>query len=130
MHKYHNKNTIFVKKAKIIVSNLKRTLAFYTNILGLTLVKEEAGAAQLGTNGKDVLLVLEEIKSAKPAVNILGLYHFALLLKERSSFAQFLKHLADAGYPITGLSDHGSSEAVYLEDPVGNGIEVSVDRHG
>ena len=86
MHKYHNKNTIFVKKAKIIVSNLKRTLAFYTNILGLTLVKEEAGAAQLGTNGKDVLLVLKEVKGSKPAGANIGLYHFALLLNVREIF--------------------------------------------
>ncbi|NLD26617.1 MAG: glyoxalase [Acholeplasmataceae bacterium] len=129
MNKYHNEKTMFVKEVTIVVSNLNKSIDFYTNILGLSIIRKEEDKAYLGVDGKNVLLVLKEVKDAKPADNNIGLYHFALLLENRSDFAQLLKHLADVEYPLTGLSDHGISEAIYLQDPDNNGIEVAVDRY-
>lgn len=129
MFKYHNERAMFVSQVQIVVSNLEKSLAFYTNILGLSIIKQEDNFAYLGVDGTNVLLVLREIKGAKPAQDNVGLYHFAFLLENKSSFAQLLNHLIEVQYPLTGLSDHGISEAIYLQDPDNNGIEVAVDRY-
>ena len=129
MHKYHNGNAMFVKEVRIVVSDLDKSIDFYTNIIGLSVIRKEGREAHLGVDSKNVLLVLKEVKYAKKAQHNIGLYHFALLLEKRSSFAHILKHLADKQYPLTGLSDHGISEAIYLQDPDNNGIEIAVDRY-
>jgi catechol 2,3-dioxygenase len=129
MHKYHNEKTLHVKQVSIVVSDLERSLSFYTDLIGLTVLKKAGSEAYLGADGKNPFLVLKEVKGARPSEDNVGLYHFALLLPDRASFAQFLTHLAEEDYPVTGLSDHGISEAVYLDDPDGNGIEVAVDRY-
>lgn len=129
MNKYHNEKAMYVKKVRIIVADLARSLAFYQTVIGLSLIRNTEGEAELGADGKNVLLVLKEVKGAKKASDNIGLYHFAFLLPERSSFAQILKHLIDINYPLTGLSDHGISEAIYLQDPDNNGIEIAVDRY-
>jgi catechol 2,3-dioxygenase len=129
MKKYHDKEqAVFVKRVKIIVSELERSVSFYTKVIGLTLIDQENDVAYLGVDDKNVLLSLKEIKGAKRAFNNIGLYHFALLVENRSVFAHLLKHLVDLGYPLTGLSDHGISEAIYLQDPDNNGVEIAADR--
>lgn len=129
MKKYHNKEqAIFVKRVNLIVSDLERSVEFYTKEIGLTLIGKEGNRAFLGVDKENVILSLKEIKGAEKARNNIGLYHFALLLENRQVFAHFLKHLADLDYPITGLSDHGISEAIYLQDPDNNGVEIAVDR--
>ncbi len=129
MYKYHNENTMFVREVRIVVSNLDRSIDFYTNMLGLSVIKKEGNEAYLGVDGKNVLLVLKEVKNAKPAKNNIGLYHFAFLLDSRSALAQILNHLIEKEYSLTGLSDHGISEAIYLQDPDNNGIEIAVDKY-
>lgn len=94
-------------------------------MLGLSVIKKEGNEAYLGVDGKNVLLVLKEVKNAKPAKNNIGLYHFAFLLDSRSALAQILNHLIEKEYSLTGLSDHGISEAIYLQDPDNNGIEIA-----
>lgn len=129
MNKYHNERSMYVSQVQIIVNDLARSIAFYTNVIGLSVIKEEQSKVYLGVDENKPFLVLEESKGAKKAGNNLGLYHFAILVEKRSTFAQILKHLVDLEYPLTGLSDHEISEAIYLQDPDNNGIEIAVDRY-
>ena len=81
----------------------------------------------MGAGGED-LLVLHEEPCARPAGRHAGLYHFALLHPSREELARALVRLAATRTPIEGASDHGISEAIYLPDPDGNGIELAADR--
>ncbi|REJ31014.1 MAG: glyoxalase [Caldibacillus debilis] len=105
------------------------SIAFYEKIIGLRTIRREGNTAVLSADGKDPLLYLEELKNGekKPA-RTTGLYHFALLLPGRNHLGAALAHLLAAGYPLTGASDHLFSEAIYLSDPDGNGIEIYADR--
>jgi catechol 2,3-dioxygenase len=85
------------------------------------------GHAQLGTGGED-LLVLTEEPGAKPADGYSGLFHFALLVPERIDLARWLAHAARDRVPLSGLSDHFVSEAIYMSDPDHHGIEIYADR--
>jgi catechol 2,3-dioxygenase len=121
-------------RVKLQVADLARSLAFYRQVLGLQPLERGAGAASLGPAGATAPLVeLHELPGARPAPRRgrLGLYHFAVLLPERAALGRFLAHLiADAGgrRSYTGMSDHAVSEAIYLSDPDGLGIEVYADR--
>ena len=101
---------------------------FYQSALGLETVGEAAGLRQLGAGGK-VLLELRHDASAKPRDPAqAGLFHTAFLLPTRSDLSDWLRHASDSGVRLTGASDHGVSEALYLDDPEGNGIEIYWDR--
>ncbi len=120
---------------RLEISDLARSLDFYTRTLGLRVVERDAGRAVLATqrdaaNGVDTPLVeLRERRSARPAPKrgLLGLYHFAILLPDRASLGRFVRHLADTG-ARAGAGDHLVSEAFYLQDPDNLGIEVYADR--
>jgi len=109
------------------VADLDRSIGYYGSALGLQVHRRENGQAALGTGGED-LLVLNERPGAQPARGVTGLYHFALLVPERADLAAFLAHVARNRIPLTGLSDHFVSEAIYLRDPDEHGIEVYWDR--
>lgn len=112
------------------VGDLDRSLAFYTDILGLRVQSREDARATLGaTHDGSALLRLQMRPGARPLPigGRLGLFHFALLLPDRASLATMLAHLAERGIPL-GASDHGVSEALYLRDPDGLGIELYRDR--
>ncbi len=109
----------------LTVSDLDRSLAFYERALGLP-AKRDGATASLG--GDDELLVLVEEPGAHPGHGHTGLYHFALLVPERRDLAAWLAHAARDRIPLQGLSDHFVSEAIYLADPDGHGIEVYWDR--
>ncbi len=112
----------------LTVANLERSLVFYEQVLGFRVHRREQGSVYLGTGGED-LLVLAESTGAKPRPrNTTGLYHFAILLPDRPSLARSLRRLVDKDYPLWGASDHLVSEALYLDDPDGNGIEIYRDR--
>ena len=115
---------------RLTVADLGRSIAYYRDALGLAVVREGDGAVALGAGdgGARELLVLEEVPGAAPADGHPGLYHFALLLPERADLARFLAHVARERVPLVGLSDHFVSEAIYLQDPDGHGIEVYWDR--
>jgi catechol 2,3-dioxygenase len=111
----------------LTVSDLDRSLAFYQQGLGLKLHRREQGTAYLGA-GRAELLVLTERPEARRASGTTGLYHFAILVPSRLELAKSLKQLAETGTQVEGFADHLVSEAIYLSDPDGNGIEIYRDR--
>jgi catechol 2,3-dioxygenase len=112
----------------VTVSELERSLGFYRQALGLDVIGgAENGRASLGTGGHELLVLVEEA-GARPSHGHTGLFHFALLLPERADLARWLAHARRERVPLAGLSDHYVSEAIYLSDPDGHGIEIYADR--
>jgi catechol 2,3-dioxygenase len=112
------------------VADLERSLAYYGDVLGLRVRDRSAGDATLTAHGDDTpLVVLHEKRGVAPVPRRgrLGLYHFAILLPDREALGRFVSHLASVG-ERAGASDHLVSEALYLQDPDGLGIEVYADR--
>ncbi|MCA1689891.1 MAG: VOC family protein, partial [Actinobacteria bacterium] len=109
------------------VADLDRAVAFYAGPLGLHLHGGGEGVARLGAGGPD-LLVLAEDRSAAAARGRTGLFHTAFLVPSRLELGRSLERLARARVPLTGFADHLVSEAIYLDDPEGNGIEIYRDR--
>ncbi len=115
---------------RLQVSDLERSLAWYRDILGLNVIARSDGRASLGALEATVPLVeLRFVPGTQPVPmrGRLGLYHFAILLPDRASLGAFVAHLQEIGAPA-GASDHFVSEALYLRDPDGLGIEVYADR--
>jgi catechol 2,3-dioxygenase len=114
------------------VSDLERSVAFYRDALGFALVHQYGTqAAFLSAGGYHHHIGLNTWESAggsPPAAGTTGLYHLAILYPNRVELARALKRLMDHGVRIGGASDHGVSEAIYLDDPDGNGIEIYRDR--
>lgn len=112
----------------LTVSNLDRSIEFYTNMLGFKALPTENNTATLTADGATPLLVLTGQPQARPKPpHTTGLYHFAILLPSRVDLARSLYRLVERRYPI-GASDHLVSEALYLSDPDDNGIEIYRDR--
>ncbi len=109
------------------VKNLDRSSSFYQDHLGFFLHKRESQRAWLGAPGDTFLELLEHPGGDIPRRST-GLYHFAVLLPDRLSLARCLKHMIQTDTPMSGFADHGVSEALYLQDPDGNGIEIYRDR--
>lgn len=117
-------------RVRLQVADLDRSVAFYENVVGLRVIRRDADSVSLGTHGEDHEIVrLRHLSSARPVPRrgLLGLYHFAILLPDRASLGRFIAHLGEIG-AYAGMSDHFVSEAVYLTDPDGLGIEVYADR--
>ena len=111
------------------VSDLPRSAEFYERALGLASVSRENGTAVLGADGAAPALVLSQIDDPTPlSPGASGLFHVAWLHPSRGALADTLKRVARAGWPLEGASDHGVSEAIYLSDPDGLGIEIYADR--
>lgn len=109
------------------VADLRRSLAFYGGLIGLAALEQGAGAATLGAGGRPIL-ALEEIPGARAQpLRTTGLYHAAILFPDRRSLGVKIAQLAAAGLSI-GQGDHLVSEAFYLSDPDGNGLELYRDR--
>jgi catechol 2,3-dioxygenase len=111
---------------ELSVSDLERSLEYWTAGIGLRVLAREDGVATLGTDTP--LLRFVERPGAQPDTGHTGLYHVALLVPDRPSLARFLAHVARERVPLQGLSDHAVSEAIYLQDPDRHGIEVYADR--
>lgn len=114
------------------VADLERSLRFYRDLLGFELQQyygDSAAFISAGGYHHHIGLNTWQTKGAGPAPrNVPGLFHTAILYPERRDLAIILRRLVDAGYPLTGASDHGVSEAIYLDDPDGNGVELYWDR--
>ena len=116
----------------LTVADLDRSLAFYRDLLGFAVMQWYGDSAVfLSAGGYHHHIGLNtwagrNATSAGPGHT--GLYHFAILYPGRAELATTLKRLIDSGYPLDGASDHGVSEAIYLRDPDGNGVELCCDR--
>ncbi len=114
------------------VSNLEKSLDFYKGLLGFELMQQygtQAAFISAGGYHHHIGLNTWHSKDKGPApVNMPGLYHTAILYPTRKDLAAILQRLLDAKYPLTGASDHGVSEALYLDDPDGNGVELYCDK--
>lgn len=125
---YHKKPYVYVKNLELKISDMKKSLDFYESVIGFRVLEREEKRAVLTADGKTPLLTLIEPDNVAPKeLHRTGLYHFALLLPHRSDLADFLKTLMNLKMRI-GASDHHVSEAIYLQDPDDNGIEVYTDR--
>lgn len=107
---------------------MNRSLQFYQEIVGFKILRQSSDQAILTADGKTPILTLKQLDDIKAKEkNTTGLYHFALLLPSRSDLSRFLNHLLQQRYRF-GASDHEVSEAIYIDDPDGNGIEIYRDR--
>jgi catechol 2,3-dioxygenase len=110
------------------VRDLDRTTNFYRDALGLDLLQLDGGRALLGAGGVS-FLELEHAPTAEPDdKRSAGLFHTAFLMPTRKDLGNWMQHVARSQVPLTGASDHLVSEAIYLDDPEGNGVEVYSDR--
>jgi catechol 2,3-dioxygenase len=114
------------------VADIERALRFYRDVLGFELTQRfGAGAAFLSAGGYHHHIgmnIWESRGGAAPARGTTGLYHFAILYPTRAALADALRRVLDAGIALDGAADHGVSEALYLRDPDGNGVELYWDR--
>lgn len=119
---------VSVARIGIKAKDVETLAAFYRHAVGLAEVSRRPGVIVLGAGGRG-LLEIEEFKAAKPDdPRSAGLYHTAFLLPSRKDLARWTRRAIDERIVVTGASDHLVSEAVYLDDPEGNGIEIYADR--
>ena len=114
------------------MADIERSLAFYCGILGFQLTTRYGGQAAFisagGYHHHIGLNTWESLGGTPPPPGTTGIYHHAILYPSRQALADAYRRLLDAGWPITGASDHGVSEAIYLDDPDGIGVELYRDR--
>jgi catechol 2,3-dioxygenase len=114
------------------VADLDRTIAFYHGVLGFEITqrwgKEAAFLSAGGYHHHLGLNTWQSLGGSPPPPNSTGLYHVAILYPSRAALADALRRLLAAGIPLQGAADHGVSEALYLQDPDGNGLELYRDR--
>ena len=111
----------------LTVADLDRSLTYYREVVGLATLDQNSARANLGAGDRELLVLIEE-PGASSAAGYTGLYHFALLVPERLHLARWLAHAGRDRVQLVGLSDHFVSEALYLSDPDGHGIEIYWDR--
>jgi len=111
----------------ITVTDLERSVPFYEGSIGLRLRRRDNGTAVMGAGREDLVFLVEQ-PAARRSGRHAGLYHYALLHPSREELARAAQRLLVTRTPISGASDHGISEAIYLPDPDGNGIELAADR--
>jgi catechol 2,3-dioxygenase len=120
--------TTTVGAVELTVAELERSVEYYTLAIGLGELSRDGDRATLGSpDGLELLRLVEE-PGAQPVRGHSGLFHFALLLPSQQDLARWLVHAAGARVPLSGMSDHLVSEAIYLRDPDFHGIEIYRDR--
>lgn len=125
---FHRGPNTYVGQVNFKVQSLERALKFYQEVIGFKVLEQTERKAELTADGKTVLLSIEQPDNVEPKQGrTTGLYHFALLLPTRSDLAHIVQHFTNIGLRF-GSSDHLVSEALYLSDPDGNGIEIYRDR--
>ncbi|TRZ36102.1 VOC family protein [Niallia circulans] len=126
---FHEYPNLYVEHITLKVKDLEKMISFYKEIIGFQILEQTDSKAALSADGKTALLHLEKLEEAEDKRRrTTGLYHFALLVPTREDLGAQLQHLLESGYPLQGASDHNVSEALYLGDPEGNGIEIYRDR--
>ncbi|WP_337266386.1 VOC family protein [Oryzifoliimicrobium ureilyticus] len=117
-----------VGAASLVVSDLPMVSSFYQQILGLSVLEKSGSEVLLGVDEKPLLRLVTDRAVRAGSHSAAGLFHNAFLLPSRQDLALWLRHVAHQGQRLDGASDHIVSEAIYLSDPEGNGIEVYADR--
>ena len=121
--------TITLGAVTLNVNNLEKQKQFYQNIIGLHIIEESSQKVSLGIkNSNNILVNLVQLDPTQIRERVTGLYHLAFLLPTREALGQVLRHLIEIQAPLGGAADHGYSEALYLNDPEGNGIEIYRDK--
>jgi catechol 2,3-dioxygenase len=110
------------------VTDLARSIDFYTSAMGFALLEQHEGSATLGVGTTPLLLLTGNPDGQPWPGRATGLYHFAILLPTRADLGRWLRHWLETGHELPGQGDHWVSEALYLSDPDGNGIEIYRDR--
>lgn len=126
--KFQLKDTTTLGFVSLKVANLATMTSFYHEVIGLTVIEQTDAVVTLGNARNDVLLVLNKIDNPVQHLRRTGLFHVAFLLPTRAELGDALRHYLTIKAPLEGASDHGYSEALYLSDPEGNGIEVYRDK--
>lgn len=112
----------------LIVSDLDKISAFYQQVIGFDILTEEQSKVTLTADGHTPLLVLEEVEdTVERPIGTTGLYHLAILMPDHASLGTMLLHLSETKYPMQGAANHQYSDALYLADPDGNGVEIYAD---
>lgn len=124
---YPYQSQIYLGEVALKVQDINKTALFYRDILGMTVLVEDENSLVLGTPQQPLVRLIKSASSSSHQ-NAYGLYHMAILVPSRQDLANILKHLVDSAIPLIGGADHGYSEAIYLEDPEGNGIEIYRDK--
>jgi catechol 2,3-dioxygenase len=117
-----------VGHAHLVVSDLGLVSDFYQKVIGLSVIEKTPSAAVLGKGGQPLLTLTTGGNVARAPRNAAGLFHTAFLVPDRAELAHWLAHAAQNNVRLDGASDHLVSEALYLSDPEGNGIEIYRDR--
>ena len=118
----------FVDHSHLTVIDLPMLSAFYQKVMGLSVLDQSASGETLGVTGRPLLTLTTGSNAARAPRNAPGLFHTAFLVPSRQELGRWLAHAAHGNVPLTGASDHLVSEAIYLDDPEGNGIEIYRDR--
>ena len=124
---YQYNSRIHLAEVALNVRDLASQTTFYHQLLGLEILNQSENQVLLGAGGKPLVKLIQTEDTSNPKQSY-GLYHMALLLPSREDLANVFKHLLDLKIPLVGGADHGYSEAIYLEDLEGNGIELYRDK--
>lgn len=124
---YDYNSKIYLAEAVLNVKDLAGQTAFYSQIIGLEILSQMEKEVVLGAGNKPLVHLIETNRE-EAVKSSYGLYHMAILLPSREDLADVFKHIAELNYPFVGAADHGYSEALYLEDLEGNGIELYRDK--
>jgi catechol 2,3-dioxygenase len=127
LYHYHH-NAIHISKIDLLVTDLSVSKKFYTENLGFSVLNETDEYISLTVDHQNEFLRLIQNTDDSPMNNSMNIYHFAILLPTRKDLGIFLRHLILKQIPIDGAADHLVSEAIYLQDPDGFGIEICVDK--
>lgn len=118
----------YVEHSHLVVSDLDAVSSWYQRILGLSPIDTSTSGVTLGVAGTPLLTLTGDGSATKAPVSAPGLFHHAFLVPDRAELGRWLVHAAESGVQLQGASDHLVSEAIYLADPEGNGIEIYRDR--
>ncbi|MCA1366546.1 VOC family protein [Bradyrhizobium sp. BRP14] len=118
----------FVERSHLVVQDLPAVSAWYQRIVGLSPIEESKSGVTLGAAGRPLLTLTSDGNAAKAPRSAPGLFHHAFLVPGRKELGRWLAHAVENGVRLQGASDHLVSEAIYLADPEGNGIEIYRDR--
>ncbi len=112
----------------LTVADLDRVCSFYEQKIGLQTLQREEGEAVLGSGNAALVRLISDTAAPPRPAGTTGLFHLAILVPDRAELARSLRRVTEAGWRFTGAADHFVSEALYLDDPEGNGIEIYRDR--